>query len=125
MEGRASPRRERRGLAIRRFRPSYRENSEVSLLVWLVAVAVSESPAVRAVGSVNVKVVLPVPSVVTVSEPSKVLPWPADWPAGVSKNWMVKLLFGTLVNEPETVLPEPVTVGKFWPSLGNERGLAP
>ena len=73
-----------------------------------------------------VDVALPLALVVTVSEPRKVSPWPADPPEGVPKYWMVKLRLGVLVSVPETVLPaEPVMVGKFWPSLGKVRGLVP
>ncbi len=52
------------------------ENSEVSLLSWLVAVAVMNWPLGNATGKGTTKLTLPLPSVVSSEKPKKISPSP-------------------------------------------------
>src|SRR3990170_3978543 len=100
-----------------------RENSEVSPVEFLVAVAVTTSPAESA--AVKVKEALPLRLVLTGFSPRNVLPSPKpDGSAvGLEKNWMVKVFLGRLVSVPLicVVLAE-VRLGKFCRLLGPVSG---
>jgi hypothetical protein len=91
----------------------------------LVAVAVTKSPLVRAVG--KAKVTLSLEVIRTVISSIRVCPSPKPvgmFDAGLEKNWMVKFLLGRLLSLPSTVVLAEVRTGKFWRPLGPCRGLA-
>ncbi len=98
-------------------------NSEVSLVVRSVAVAVTTAPTGATAGSVVKNDALPLASVETVVAPMKVRPSPyplaSPWPAGFQKNSMRKLRLAVLLRLPAIVIcptpsvAAPVSAGKF------------
>jgi hypothetical protein len=95
------------------------ENSEV-LPCGSVAVAVTASPKAGTVATMTFIAATPPAPVVTFAEPRKVRPSPC--PAGsqlvLEKNSIVKVVEGTLVSDPSTLIPPGaldarVSTGKF------------
>ena len=78
------------------------ENSEVSPVATLVAVAVTQVFAESPLVGENEKVALPWPSVVTRFEPIGVCPWPNPEGSGIwfVKNWIRNVVVGHAVQGP-------------------------
>ena len=91
-------------------------NSEVSPVVRLVAVADRTTPAGMPRRESRSIVALPLASVVTWVEPNAVCPWPYPHGSavGLVKNWIRKVVLGTLFSVPWMWVSEPfeVTVGQ-------------
>src|SRR5271157_3926633 len=78
------------------------ENSEVSPVRLLVAVAVTQMFAGRLLDGVNGMSAIPLPFVVTIVEPIGVCPWPKPEGSGIRlvKNWIRKGVLGMLASVP-------------------------
>src|SRR5262249_39625786 len=107
------------------------ENSELSPVLRLVAVALTWVPTGKAMGTAARITPLPLASVVTVTEPIIVWPWPNPDVAATAfeKNWTRKLVPAVPWIVPRTFelsLPEmtEVSTGKFWKLLGPAAGVA-
>src|SRR5437868_1278686 len=97
------------------------ENSDVSFVERLVAVADRNGPVVGVVFSTTENAALPLASVVTWIPPSGVWPWPKPVLSTkvLAKNWIRKVWFGTLFSVPwakmfAVVAVADVMMGKFW-----------
>lgn len=92
------------------------ENSEVSPVRVLVAVAVTQRFAGRLFSGTNVMGVLPLALVVTVVEPIEVCPWPK--PEGSSiwlvKNWIRNEVLGRLFRVAWIELDVPPPIAYVW-----------
>src|SRR5262249_27397732 len=94
------------------------ENPDVSFVVLLVAVAVTNWPTATAAGREAVKPAWPLPSVVTGASPRKVWAWGGESVA-LAKNSTMNVVFAWPVSEPVTVvvpaeLPAALRTGAAW-----------